>query len=128
MPEPFIFITTSKIKEGKLDEYRTYTRKSVEIIHSNEPRLIAFSTYINEDGTKATTVQVHPDVDSMMFHLMVMMERMDIAFEHLELESMTVCGKPNDQFLEIAKQFADSGASLNINPETLSGFTRPVTG
>jgi len=93
MPEPFIFITTSKIKEGKLDEYRTYTRKSVEIIHSNEPRLIAFSICINEGGTKATT-----------------------------------CGKPNDQFLEIAKQFADSGASLNINPKTLSGFTRPIVG
>lgn len=128
MSEPFIFITTSKIKEGKLDEYRTYTRKSVEIIHSNEPRLIAFSTYINEDGTMATTVQVHPDVESMLFHLQVMRERMDTAFEHLELESMTVCGRPNDQFLEIAKQFADSGVSLNINPETLDGFTRPIAG
>lgn len=124
MSEPFIFITTSKFKEGRLDEYRTYTRKSVEIIQANEPRLIAFSTYINEDGTKATTVQVHPDVESMMFHLKVMRERMDIAFENLELESMTVCGKVNDQFLEIAKQFAKSGASLNVNPEALGGFTR----
>ena len=124
MSEPFVFITTSKIKEGKLDEYRAFTRKSVEIIHANEPRLIAFSTYINEDGTKATTVQVHPDVESMIFHLQVMRERMDIAFEHLELESMTVCGKPNDQFLEMAKQFTKSGASLNVNPEALGGFTR----
>jgi hypothetical protein len=124
MSEPFIFITTSKIKEGRLDEYRTYTRKSVEIIHANEPRLIAFSTYINEAGTKATTVQVHPDVESMMFHMQVMRERMDIAFENLELESMTICGKINDQFLEMAKQFATSGVSLNINPEALGGFTR----
>jgi hypothetical protein len=37
---------------------------------------------------------------------------------------MTICGKINDQFLEMAKQFATSGVSLNINPEALGGFTR----
>lgn len=121
-------MTVSKIKEGKLDEYRTFTRKSVEIIHANEPRLIAFSTYINEDGTKATTVQVHPDVESMLFHLQVIRERMNIAFEHLELESMTVCGKLNKQFLEVTKSFTEMGVAVHINEEALDGFTRPISG
>jgi hypothetical protein len=39
----------------------------VEVVEANEPRLIALNSYVNEDGTEATIVQVHPDPDSMLF-------------------------------------------------------------
>ena len=52
-----------------LEEYRKYMVESVKVVHADEPRMIAFSTYANEDGTKATTIQVHPDADSMMFRI-----------------------------------------------------------
>ena len=127
MTEPFIFMSVSSVKEGKLDEYRAFSRKMAEIIEANEPRLIAFGTYINDDGTKATTVQVHPDADSLVFHMQIIREKMDIAYEHIKTESMTVCGKSNEQVLEMAKQIAGSGVSVSINPEALSGFTRPIS-
>jgi len=124
MSAPFIVMSTSKIKNGRLDEYRKYMIESVAIIHADEPRMIAFSTYVNEDGTKVTTIQVHPDADSMMFHMQLMRERFKVGFEHLEIESMTFYGKLNDQVLEMAKQIAGSGVAVNINEEVLDGFFR----
>jgi len=124
MSAPFIVMSTSKIKNGRLDEYRKYMIESVAIIHADEPRMIAFSTYVNEDGTKVTTIQVHPDADSMMFHMQLMRERFKVGFEHLEIESMTFYGKLNDQVLEMAKQIAGSGVAININEEVFDGFFR----
>jgi len=124
---PFIFTSTSKIKNGRLDEYKKYMVESVEIVQADEPRMIAFSTYVNEDGTKATTIQVHPDVDSLMFHMQIMKERMKVGFEHLEIESMSFYGKLNDQVLGMATQIAGSGVAVNINEEVLDGFFRSMT-
>ena len=124
MPEPFIFISTYIIKEGKLEEYRALTREVVELIQSNEPRLLAYSTYASEDGTKATTVQVHPDADSMMFHMQLMREKLDSTHELLDPESITFCGELNDQVLVMVKQIAGAGVTLNVNPQQLGGFSR----
>jgi len=124
MSAPFIFISTSKIKDGRLEEYRKYMVESVELVHTDEPRMIAFSTYANEDGTKATTIQVHPDTDSLMFHMQLMRERMKVGFEHLEIESMSFYGKLNDQVLGMAKQIAGSGVPVSINEDVLDGFFR----
>jgi hypothetical protein len=38
-------------------------------IDANEPRLIAFNEYVNEDHSEVTVVQVHPDAASLEFHM-----------------------------------------------------------
>ena len=128
MPEPLIFISTSTIKEGKLEGYEAYTREIVELVQANEPRLFAYSTYLSEDRTKATTVQIHPDAESMMFHMQLMRERIESAYEYIDLESVTFCGQLNDQALEMASQIAGSGVSLSVKPQVLGGFTRLGSG
>lgn len=128
MPEPLIFISTSTIKEGKLEGYEAYTREIVELIQANEPRLLAYSTYLSEDRTKATTFQVHPDAESMMFHMQLMRERIESAYEYLDPESVTFCGQLNDQVLEMTSQIAGSGVPLSVNPQVLGGFTRLGSG
>ena len=59
MSEPFIFIGTHSIKEGKLQTLKQYEQELVALAEANEPRLIAFHIFVNEDGTQATTIQVH---------------------------------------------------------------------
>ncbi len=124
MTAPFVFVTTSKIKKGHLEEYKSFTQKSIEIIEANEPRLIGFGTYLHEESSEVTTIQVHPDADSFLFHLEIIRERMDIAFEHIELKSMTITGVINEQVRAIVKQFSIPGVSVTINPEPLGGFSR----
>jgi hypothetical protein len=128
MSRPFVLISTSSIKEGKLDEYKAFTSKMAKIIEENEPRLRAFSTSSNEEGTKVTTVQVHPDADSFVFHLQIVREKMNTAFEHIKLESAIISGEVNDQVLEMMKQFSDAGVRVDIFPEILGGFARQIEG
>jgi hypothetical protein len=41
----------------------------IDFIQANEPRLIAFNEYANGEGTGVAVVQVHPDAESMVFHM-----------------------------------------------------------
>jgi hypothetical protein len=44
-----------------------------------EPRLIAFNAYVNDVGNQVAIALVHPDVDSMEFHVKVIREHVEHA-------------------------------------------------
>jgi hypothetical protein len=124
--EPFIFIGTHKLKEGKLEEYKKGLPEFVEFVEANEPRLIAFNMYLDEEGDEVSIVQVHPDVDSMEFHMRVMREHIQSAYAG-SLESTTsiqVYGELSDAARDMMKQLAGSGVQLIVKPQHLAGFTR----
>ena len=50
MSEPFIFIGTHSVREGKLQNLKQYEQELVALVEANEPRLIAFHIFVNEDG------------------------------------------------------------------------------
>jgi hypothetical protein len=126
MSEPFIFIATNRLKEGKLEAERKRVPGLTDFIEGNEPRLIAFNEYANEDGTEVGVVQVHPDAASMEFHMEVVRERAQRAYaETLDATtSIQVYGTPSNSILEMLRQQAGSGVSLTVKPHHLGGFTR----
>ncbi len=76
MSGPFIFVATSRLKTGRLEEEQQRVPGLAEFIEANELRLIAF----NEDGTEVGVVQVHPDTESMEFHIQVVRERAERTY------------------------------------------------
>ena len=129
MTAPFIFVATYKIKEDKLEEYEKLWRGLVEFVQANEPRLLAFNTYASEDGTEATTIQVHPDAESMEFHMKVAGARILEGYPLLEtVESINVFGTPTEGFREMSTQMAVPGVAVNVKPRHLGGFTRLAAG
>ena len=54
-----------------------------DVVESNEPRIIAFNIYANEEGDEVSVVQVHPDADSMMLHMQVVHEHITDAYARL---------------------------------------------
>lgn len=60
MAEPLIFISKWKVKEGKLEDLMRYYKEILKIVEANEPPLIAFHGFVNEDGTEMTSIQIHP--------------------------------------------------------------------
>ena len=71
MSGPFIFIATNRLKPGKFGDERARVPGLVEFIEANELQLLAFNEYANERGTEVAVVEVHPDADSMAFHMEV---------------------------------------------------------
>ena len=129
MTAPFVFVATYKIKEGKLEEYEKRWRGLVEFVQANEPRLLAFNTYASEDGTEATTIQVHPDAESMEFHMKVAGARILEGYPLVEtVESINVFGTPTEGFREMNTQMAVPGVAVNVKPRHLGGFTRLAAG
>jgi hypothetical protein len=127
MAGPFIFISQSKIKEGRLDDFKRGLREMAEFIEANEPRVIAFEAYLNDDRTEVTGVQIHPDADSMAFHMETAFEKIMEFDQYLDTQSVDVYGVPNDAVLGMLKQTAaqfGSGFPLRVRTNTVGGFTR----
>ncbi len=125
MAQPFIFIGTHKIKEGKLEEYRKELQELVELVETNEPRLIAFNIYVDEATNRVTGVQVHPDAASMEFHMTVIGEHLRTAYDYIEkTESIEVYGEATDALMEGIRANTPEGTPLRIVPAHEAGFTR----
>jgi hypothetical protein len=124
MVEPFIFIGTHTIKEGKLEDFKQHFGEFAKFIEANEPRLIHFELYINEDGTEVSVVQVHPDADSMAYHMRVGGEHFAQAYEFLDTTtSIQIYGTPSDALVEQMKQVGEPGVPVIVKSE-LAGFNR----
>jgi biotin carboxylase len=123
---PFIFIATNRLKPGKLAEKRKRVPGLVEFVSSNEPRLIAFNEYVNDDGTEVAVVQIHPDADSMAFHMEVIAERAAAAYAETvaATASIQMLGTPSNAVLEMLERQAGAGVPLTVKSFHLGGFTR----
>jgi biotin carboxylase len=123
---PFIFIATNRLKPGKLAEERERVPGLVDFVEANEPRLIAFNEYVNENGTEAAVVQVHPDAESMAFHLEVIAGRAAAAYAATveATTSIQVFGTPSDAVLELLERQAGAGVPITVKSVHLGGFTR----
>ena len=127
MSGPFIFIATNRLKPGKFDEEKARVPDLAEFIEANEPRLLAFNEYANEEGTEVSVVQVHPNADSMAFHMEVVAERAAAAYAETvdATTGIQVFGTPDKAILEMLRRQAGAGVPLSIKPHHLGGFTRP---
>ena len=90
MAEPFIFIGTHGLQEGKIAEFEESFADLVRVVEENEPRMIAFNGYANEEGTEVAVVQVHPDTDSMEHHMQVVAQHIEDAYANLLEETTSI--------------------------------------
>lgn len=125
MTAPLIVISTLRVKEGKLEEIRRYYKKVLEIVKRNEPQVIAFHGFLNEEGTEMTSIQVHPDTASMDFHMQVLRENWDESFSEygrmLEMITIAYYGSPPGSALQMDEQ---GDWDLSLKPVHIAGFTR----
>lgn len=123
--EPIVFIDSSEILEGKLEELKTAMKELVEFVQANEPRPIAYNVYLNEDGTLMTVLQVHPDSASMEFHMKVAAPAFPKFRGFIKMLSMEVYGKPSDGLLEQMRRKAQMlGSATVLVHELHAGFAR----
>jgi len=126
MTAPFIFIGTYHVREGKLEAFKAYWQEFIEYIEPREPRLIAINLYVNDEGNEVSVVQVHPDADSMLFHMGVAQQHIGVAYgEFLDRSSTTlIYGTPNEATLAMIEQMTGPDLSVSIKPTPAGGFSR----
>ena len=125
MSGPLTHIGTYLIKDGKLEETKKRLQELVDMVETNEPRLIAFTVYLDEQGRQVSIVQVHPDSASMEYHLQVVSHHINGAYDYLErTESEQIYGAPSDTLRQKLRKFAQPGIPLRFMPIIEAGFTR----
>ena len=125
MSEPIVYIDSSEIREGKLEELKTAMNGLVEFVEANEPRLIAYNVFFKEDGTRMTVVHVHPDSASLGFHMKVAGPLFPKFAEFIRLLTIDVYGKPSDDLVEQMRQKAQMlGNGTVLVHELHAGFAR----
>ncbi|MDQ3932711.1 MAG: hypothetical protein M3252_07740 [Actinomycetota bacterium] len=125
MSEPFAYIGTYTIKPGKLEEARKYCAELVDFVETNEPRMIAFHIYLDEDGQKLTTLQVHPDPASMELHMQLNAKHFATAFDYLDSTvSEQFYGRISAPLEAELAKWDDPDVTVTRMPVHQGGFTR----
>jgi hypothetical protein len=125
MGEPFIFIGTHRLKEGKRAAYQEYVTDFVRFIEEREPQLRLFTFFLDEDGEHVSVVQVHPNAESMGSHMQVAQQHIGDAYtEYLdETVSIQVFGEPTAEVLAVIRGLAGDGVPVSIH-RPFAGFDR----
>lgn len=135
MFKPLIYLSTWKIKEGKLEDYKRFVKELMEIVETKEPQLIAFNVFLNEDETEMTSIQLHPDAASMDFHMQVLAQILKVDMvewieraDFIEPKHIEIYGTPSAALLEADQPLVDAGIPRSIKPLHMAGFTRSNAG
>lgn len=125
MSRPFIFVSTYKLKEGRLENYRRWTEGLIQHVETNEPRVEAFNLYVNDSGTEVTSVQVHPDAGSMELHMQIVRQYIETAYgEFLDAPTvLLVCGE-GDAARQMIRDLTPPGLSPIEMPRHIGGLMR----
>lgn len=125
MPQPIVYIDTSEVREGRLDELEAKIRDLAAFVEANVPRLISYGFYFNAERTQMTVVAVHPDSRSLEFHMDAGGREFRKFAELIELSRIEVYGQVSDPVLERLHQKARMLGRGTVTVHDLhAGFAR----
>ena len=125
MPQPIVYVDTSAIREGKLNELEVAMKGLAEFVEAKVPQLISYGFFLDEDRTQMTVVAVHPDSASLEFHMDTGGAEFRKFGELVDLLRIEVYGRVSDAVLERLHEKARMlGRGTVAVHEFYTGFNR----
>lgn len=106
MSDPIVYIDRSEIREGRLEELREAIDELVEFVDTQEPQLISYGFYLDEEAGRMTVVAIHPDSASLELHMEVGGPQFRKFKDLIRLRKIEVYGQPSDTVLSALRQKA----------------------
>ncbi|TMB52708.1 MAG: hypothetical protein E6J50_01725 [Chloroflexi bacterium] len=129
MPEPIVFISHFRIKEGQLDRFKQLAEQVIEAIRSAKPRTLAHVAYADEAAMTATFIHVFGDAQAMDMHNEGADQRSSDAYEFIIPAGWEIYGRPSAAAVEMMTEEARvAGVALRLEPSVLAGFVRLAPG
>jgi hypothetical protein len=120
-----VYVDTSDVREGALDELKAAIKELVDFVEANEPRLIAYNVYFSDDGTRMTVVHVHPDSESFEYHMEVAGPVFRRFAELVTLSSIHIYGDPGETAVRQSHEKARALGRDSVVVDALhAGFAR----
>ena len=125
MSDAIVYVDTSDVREGALEELQAGMKELVDFVEANEPRIISYNVYFNEEGTRMTVMHVHPDAESVEYHLEVAGPFFRRFVELVTLTSTHIYGRPSETVLKQADEKVRLLGRGAVDVQALhAGFTR----
>ena len=93
MPDRIVYVDTSRIRDGKLEELKVAMKALAAFIEANNPRVISYGFFLDEDAASMSVVAVHPDSAALEFHMDVGEAEFRSFADLVELSSIAVYGR-----------------------------------
>lgn len=120
-----LYVDTSEIHDGALEELKQAVAELVDFIEANEPRLVAYNVYFSDDDTRMTVVSLHPDSASLEYHLEVAGPLFRRFVALVTLSSIHIYGEPSENVLEQSHEKARLlGEAIVVVEPLHAGFNR----
>lgn len=129
MPDPIFYLDRSTIRDGESEEVRRRIPELVGFIERSEPQLLSYEFYVDDAARQMTVTSLHPDADSLRFHLEVGRAAFAQFASLIDLEAIEVFGSLGDEVVALLEDKAamlGPAATVHVH-ERLDGFTRQVT-
>ena len=128
MTDQVVFLDTSEIREGKLEELRRAVAELANFVEANEPDPISYQVFFTDDGRRMTVLQVHSDSASMERHMEVAGPVFAKFADLLVLRTIDIYGSPSEKVVEQLRRKAEllGTASVAVH-ERQAGFARFVS-
>jgi len=125
MSGPIVIIDRSEILEGKLEDLKEAMNELVQCADANEPRMTAYTVYLDQDGTRVTVLQMHPDSASEEFHMNAAGSAFKKFVEYIRMLRIDIYGRPSPALLERLqpKSSMPGGGSVTVH-DLHAGFAR----
>jgi hypothetical protein len=125
MPGPIIYVDRSEIVEGRLDELATRIGELAELVEAQEPRIVSYAVYVDEDRRGISVIHVHADAESLATHFRVAGPAFRNFVDLVRLQSIDVYGDPTEHTVEQLREKAGllGGARVTVHPRE-AGFLR----
>ncbi|HUG08995.1 MAG TPA: hypothetical protein VMP13_08895 [Acidimicrobiia bacterium] len=122
MSDPIVFISHSKLKDGKLEAFRELSEEVFSAMEAEKPGTVLHYGYLNEEATGFQFVHVFPDADAMDALMVGAAERVGNADEFIETVGFEIYGAPSDKTLTMLRQAP--GVDVAVNPGGFGGYIR----
>jgi hypothetical protein len=96
-----------------------------QFVQANEPQLLAYNVYFNDDRTRMSVLHINPDSASLARHMKVAGPKFPPIGEFIMLLSIAVYGRPDDGLVEGLRQKAKMLGSGTVRVHDFhAGFAR----
>ena len=126
MSQPLVYVDTSVVRSGKLEQLSAAIAELAEFVEENEPGLISYGVYF-ESPNRMSVVHVHADPGSLDHHLQVAGPLFRKFADLVTLSSIHIYGQPSETALgQLREKLRILGAGDVIVHQPHAGFVRAV--
>jgi hypothetical protein len=125
--QPIVYVDTSEVRSGRLEELKAAMDDLTEFVEANEPQLLAYNVYFNDAGDRMTVLHISPDPASLEFHMTVAGPKFPPIGEFINMLGIDVYGDPGEALADSLRKKAEllGRGSVRLH-ELHAGFARFV--